>query len=93
MKNASEKYHFQKGKKLYWWWFYSFKENLDNTKGDYVELKSIDDILAFWESPKQDNEEALSVSNDNDFQIHYKRLPNDFLSKIFFMDLWPRKKA
>ena len=42
----------------------------DNTKDDYVELKLIGEILAFLEILKQD---ALSISDDNYFQIHYKR--------------------
>lgn len=54
----------------------SKKNFLDNTKDDYVEMRSIDEILAFLEISKQDYEEVLSILGDNDFQINYKRLPN-----------------
>ena len=52
------------------------KDFHDSTKEDYEELKSIDEILAYLEISKHDYEEALSISDDIDFQIHYKRLPN-----------------
>ena len=45
---------------------------LDSTKEGYDELKSIDEIVASLEISKHDSEEALSVSVDNDLQIHYK---------------------
>ena len=35
-------------------------------------LKSIDEILASLEISKYDHEVALSVSDNNDFQIHSK---------------------
>ena len=54
----------------------SKKNFLNSTKEDYEELKSIDEILASLEISKHDYEEALSIFDDNDFQIHYKRPPN-----------------
>ena len=47
----------------------SKKNFLDSTKEDYEELKSIDEILASLEISKHDYEEALSISDDTDFQI------------------------
>ena len=48
----------------------SRKNFFDSTKEDYEQLKSIDKILAFLEIPKHGYEEAPSISDDNDFQIH-----------------------
>ena len=40
--------------------------------------------MKFLGISNQDYEEALSISDDNDFQIHYKRLPNScFVNKNF----------
>ena len=46
------------------------KKFFESTKEDYVELKSIDQILGSLEISKHDYEEALSIFDDNDFQIH-----------------------
>ena len=63
------------------------KENFfDSTKEDYEELKSINEILASLEISKHDYEEALSISDDNDFQIHYKRPPNSCFVNNYFCD-------
>ena len=45
----------------------SKKNFLDSTKEDCEELKSIDEIVASSEISKHDYEEALSISDDNDF--------------------------
>ena len=45
----------------------SKKNFLDSTKEDCEELKSIDEIVASSEISKYDYEEALSISDDNDF--------------------------
>ena len=45
----------------------SQKNFLDSTKEDYEQLKSIDEILASLQFSKHDYEEALSISDDNDF--------------------------
>ena len=53
------------------------KENfLDNTKDDYIELKSIEGVLSLLEISSKEYEEALLISDDSDSQIHYKRAPN-----------------
>ena len=45
----------------------SKKNFLDSTKEDCEELRSIDEIVASSEISKHDYEEALSISDDNDF--------------------------
>ena len=60
----------------------SNKKFLDKTKDDYVELKSIEEILSLLEISSKDYEEALSISDDSDFQTHYKRAPS-FVSNCF----------
>ena len=62
----------------------SRKNFLDSTKNE--ELKSIDEILASLEISKHDYEEELSISEDNDFQIHYKRPPNSCFVNNYFYD-------
>ena len=64
----------------------SKKNFLDNTKEDYEEFKSNDEILASLEISKHDYEEAPSISNNNDFQIHYKRSPNSCFVNNYFCD-------
>ena len=38
------------------------------------------------EIPSKDYEEALSISDDSDFQIHYKRAPNSCFVNNYFTD-------
>ena len=64
----------------------SKKNFLDSTEKDYEELKSIDKILASLKISKHNYEEALSISDDNDFQIHYKRPPNSCFVNNYFCD-------
>ena len=64
----------------------SKKNFLDSTKEDYEELKLIDEILASLETSKHNYEEALSISDDNDFQMHYKRPPNSCFVNNYFCD-------
>ena len=64
----------------------SHKNVLDKTKNDYVELKSIVEILSFLEISLKDYEEALSISDDSDFQIHYKRAANSCFVNNYFCD-------
>ena len=47
----------------------SKKNFLDKTKDNYVELKSIEEILSLLETSSKDHEEALSISGDTDFQL------------------------
>ena len=64
----------------------SKKTFLDSTKEGYEELKSIDEIIASLEVLKHDYEEKLLISNENDFQIHYKRPPNSCFENNYFCD-------
>ena len=64
----------------------SEKNFLDSTKEDYEELKSIDEILASFKISKHDYEEALSIFDENDFQIHYKKSPNSCFVNNYFCD-------
>ena len=64
----------------------SKKNFLDKTKDDYVELKSVEEILSLLEISSKDYEETLSISDDSDFQIHYKRTPNSCFVNNYFCD-------
>ena len=64
----------------------SKKNFLDSSKEDYEQLKSTDEILASLQFSKHDYEEALSISDDGSFQIHYKRLPNSCFVNNYFCD-------
>ena len=64
----------------------SKKNFLDKTKIDYLELKSIEEILSLLEISSKDYEEALSISDDNNFQIHYKKAPNSCFVNNYFCD-------
>ena len=69
-------------------WDPSKKNFLDSIKEDYEELKSADEILASLEVSKHDYEDALSISDDNHFQIHHKRSPNScFVNNYFCVGL------
>ena len=77
--------------------FNPWKKNfLYKAKDDYVELKSIEQILSFLEISSKDYEEALSISDDSDFQIHYKRAPNSCFANNYFCDgltVWKQTSA
>ena len=63
------------------------KKNFYNTsRDDYEKTKSIDEILEFLEISKFDYEQALSISDDHDFQLHYRRLPNSCFVNNYFCD-------
>ena len=64
----------------------SKKNCYDNLRDDYEEVKSIDEILEYLEITKCDYEQALSISDDQDFQIHYRRLPNSCFVNNYFCD-------
>ena len=64
----------------------SKKNLLDSTKDGCEEINKIDEILASLEISKHDYKEALSISEDNDFQIHYKRPPNSCFVNNYFCD-------
>ena len=61
----------------------SKKTFLERTIKHYEELKSIDEILGSLEISKHDYE-ALSMYDDNDIQIHYKRPPNSYFVNNYF---------
>ena len=42
--------------------------------------------MSLLEISSKDYEKALSISNDSDFKIHYKRAPNSCLLKNYFCD-------
>ena len=53
--------------------------------------KSIDNILAELDISSQDYYNALSISVDNDFQIHLKRSPDScFVNNYFTTAQWAR---
>ena len=66
----------------------SKKNFLDSTKGDCEELTSNDEILTSLEISKHDYEETLSISDDNDFDIHYKSPQNSCFANNYFCDGW-----
>ena len=47
-------------------------------RDDYEEIKSIDEILEILKITKCDYAQTLSISDDQEFQIRYRRLPNLF---------------
>ena len=65
----------------------SKKNFYEKSRDDYEEIKSIDEILEFLEFSKFDYEQSLSISDDQDFQLHYRRPPNScFVKNYFVMD-------
>ena len=48
----------------------SRKNFLDKTRDDYEELKSMEEILKMLQILKKDYEDALAISDGNDFQLH-----------------------
>ena len=42
--------------------------------------------MSFLEISSKDYEKALSISDDSDFQIHYKRAPNSCFANNYFCD-------
>ena len=55
-------------------------------RDDYEEVKSTDEILEYLEITKCDYEQALSISDDQDFQILYRGLPNSCFVNNYFCD-------
>ena len=49
---------------------------LDQTKSDFKVLKNISEILNELVLTESEYYEALSISSDNDLQIHVRRPPN-----------------
>ena len=59
---------------------------LSNKRGDFKELMSIDKILESLEITKFEYEKVLSTSEDDIFQIHFKRETNSCLVYNYFSD-------
>ena len=57
---------------------------LDQTKSDFKVLKNISEILNELELTESEYYEALSISSDNDFQIHFIHPPNSCFINNYF---------
>ena len=56
----------------------------DPSRDDYIKPPCIDEILQSLGSTEEDYIEALSISEDNDFQIHLSRQPNSCFVNNYF---------
>ena len=56
----------------------------DKTRDDYFEPKTIGHILTNLNIEKVEYEHALSISDDQDFQVHLKRPPNSCFNNNYF---------
>ena len=62
------------------------KNIVDNSKGDYEQLKSIAETLDDLDITKSEYENTLMISHDDDFQIHFRRLPDLCFVNNYFAD-------
>ena len=62
------------------------KNIVDNSKGDYEQVKSIAETLDDLDITKSEYENALMISHDDDFQIHFRRLPDLCFVNNYFAD-------
>ena len=53
---------------------------------NYEQPKTSDEILTDLNIPKEDYENALSISNDSGFQIHFKRTPKSYFTNNYFTE-------
>ena len=61
---------------------------IDPTKDNFTQPLSIQEILDELEISKDDYYKGLSVSKDEDFELHLKRLPNScFVNNCFDVGL------
>ena len=58
----------------------------DSSKDNFVDTKSISEILDELQFTVDDYYDALSISSDNDFQIHIRRPPNSCFINNYFID-------
>ena len=58
----------------------------DNTRDDFKESMSIDEIIESLEITKFEFEQALFISKDDSFQIQFKRESNSRFVIIYFSD-------
>ena len=59
---------------------------LDPLKSDYVKPKDINSILLEIGFTTEEYYDALKISTDNDFQIHFKRKPNSCFVNNYFTE-------
>ena len=59
---------------------------LYQTKSEFKVLKNISEILNELELTESEYYEALSISSDNDFQIHFRRPPNSCIINNYFYE-------
>ena len=64
----------------------SEKNFYDSTRSDYEVVKTIEEILSLLEISKEDYEVALSISEDDDYQLYLKRPPNSCFVNNYFTD-------
>lgn len=62
------------------------KNILHPEKEDYEKISSITEILDELDIPETEYYDALSISTDNDFQLHLKRPPNSCFINNYFDD-------
>ena len=61
-------------------------KSIDNYKDDYEQVKSIDEILDDVDITKSEYENPLMISDQNDFQIHLRRMPDSCFLNNYFAD-------
>ena len=59
---------------------------MDPLKPDYVKPKDINSILLEIGCTTEEYYDALKISTDNDFQIHFKRKPNSCFVNNYFTE-------
>ena len=59
---------------------------IDLSRENYVNVPSISEILQELKILELDYYEALSISSDDDFQIHLKREPNACFINSYFVE-------
>ena len=62
------------------------KNIIDQRREHFVQLLSIPEILVEFQITDDDYYRALSISKDNDFELHLKRKPNSCLVNNYFND-------
>ena len=66
---------------------------IDPRRESYVNIPSISEILEELKIFELDYYKALSISSDNDFQIHLERDPNAFFINSYFVEVLQAWKA
>lgn len=61
------------------------KNLYDPARDDFEEVSCIEHTLILLQISKSEYEAALSISDDDDFQVHFKKPPNScFVNNFFF---------